>query len=273
MKTNERTLGEITAELHVLDKRGTTDALEIGALLIEAKERLAADGQSFTDWLRAEFAWSHRTADRFMRARKWSESQTADTRHSVESMLTVTALYVISAAQVPAEAQREILKLAKEQRVGGTAARTIVAEVRAEAEPPRGEPEGAEASCASELVKAIAIVLSCDSRAQSLDGVGAPDLIRAAEILTALATRLRRDDAVKLAADRAEARSATAVKVAPIVPPGEANSDTQPVQYCAMDHSAANFGRDRAMKPDLAVRIRPTEVAPADLVSTVDYAL
>jgi hypothetical protein len=42
MKTNQRTLGEITAQLHVLDKRGTTDALEIGALLIEAKERLAA---------------------------------------------------------------------------------------------------------------------------------------------------------------------------------------------------------------------------------------
>ena len=157
------------------------------------------------------------------------------------SSLTVTALYILSAEKVPAKAQREILKLAKEQRVGGTAARKIVAEVRAEAEPPSGEPKGTEASRASELIKAIAIVLSCDPRAQSLDGVGAPDLIRAAEILTALATRLRRDDAVKLAADRAEARSAiAAVKAAPIVPSVEANSETQPVQYCAIDHSTAD---------------------------------
>ena len=226
----------------MLDKRGTTDALEIGALLIEAKERLAAEGQSFTDWLHTEFAWSHRTADRFMRARKWYESQTADTRHCVESSLTVTALYVLSAAEVPAEAQRKILKLAKEQRVGGTAARKIVAEVRAEAEDaaPSGEPEGAEASPASELVKAIETLLRCDPEAQNLDGLSAPDLIRAAEILTALARRIRGDDAVKLAADRAEARSAiAAVKAASIVPTVEDNGETKPVQHCPIDHSAA----------------------------------
>ena len=242
MKTNRRTLGEITAQLHVLDKRGTTDALEIGALLIEARERLAADGQSFTDWLRTEFAWSHRTADRFMRARKWYESQTADTRHCVESMLTVSALYVISAAEVPAEAQREILKLAKEQRVGGTAARKIVSEVRAEAEDeaPSGGPEGTEASPALWLVKAIETLLRCDPEAQNLDGLSAPDLIRAAEILTALARRLRGDDAVKLAADRAEARSAiAAVKAASIVPTVEDTGETKSPQRCPIDHSAA----------------------------------
>ena len=241
MKTNQRTLGQITAELHVLDKRGTTDALEIGALLIEAKERLAADGQSFTDWLRAEFAWSHRTADRFMRARKWNESQTADTRHCVESMLTVTALYVISAAQVPAEAQRKILKLAKEQRVGGTAARKIVSEVRAETQDaaPSGQPERAEGSPASGLVKAIETLLRCDPEAENLEGLSAPALVQAAEILMALARRLRGDDSVKLAADRAEARSAmTAIKMASIVPCVEGGAETRPIQLCPIDHSA-----------------------------------
>ena len=82
---NDISLAQIAARLHMLDKRGTTDALEIGALLIEAKNRLAAvEDQSFTEWLSTEFAWSHRTADRFMRARKWYESQSADTRHCVE---------------------------------------------------------------------------------------------------------------------------------------------------------------------------------------------
>lgn len=42
MKTNRRTLGQITS----LDKRGTTDAMEIGALLIEAKEHLLAEGKT-----------------------------------------------------------------------------------------------------------------------------------------------------------------------------------------------------------------------------------
>ena len=221
MKTNQRTLGEITAQLHVLDRRGTTDAVAIGALLIEARERLAAEGQSFTDWLHTEFAWSHRTADRFMRARKWYESQTADTRHCVESMLTVTALYVLSAAEVPVEAQRKILKLAKEQRVGGTAARKIVSEVRAEAEDaaPSGESEAAEGSPALGLVMAIETLLRCDPEAENLEGLSAPALVRAAEILTALARRLRGDDSVKLAADRAEARSAmTAAKVTSVIP-------------------------------------------------------
>ena len=226
----------------MLDKRGTTDALEIGVLLLEAKKRLAAEGQSFTDWLQAQFAWSHRTADRFMRARKWYESQPADTRHSVESMLTVTALYVLSAETVPAKAQREILKLAKERRVGGTAARKIVSEVRAEAEDaaPSGERDGTEASPASGLVKAIETLLCCDPDAENLDGLSAPDLIRAAEILTALASRLRGDDAVKLAADRAEARSAmVAVRTVSVVPCVEADGETKPVQNCPIDHSAA----------------------------------
>jgi hypothetical protein len=243
--TNRLTFEQITAQLHELAKRVTTNALEIGALLIEAKKRLATtENQSFTDWLRTEFAWSHRTADRFMRASKWYENQSADTRHCVESSLTVTALYILSAEKVPAKAQREILKLAKEQRVGGTAARKIVAEVRTEAQDaaPSGEPEGAEASPASGLVKAIETLLRCDPEAQNLDGLSAPDLIRAAEILTALARRIRGDDAVKLAADRAEARSAiAAVKAASIVSTVEDTGETHPVQHCPIDQSAAEL--------------------------------
>ena len=106
---------------------------------------------------------------------------------------------------------------------------------------PAASPKGQKPRAASELVKAIETRAVLRSRAESLDGVSAPDLIRAAEILTALATRLRRDDAVKLAADRAEARSAmAAVKAASIVPCVEANGETQPVQYCAIDHSTAD---------------------------------
>jgi len=278
MKTNRRTLGQIASRLHALDKRGTTDALEIGALLIEAKEHLLAEGQSFTDWLKSEFAWSHRTADRFMRARKWYEGQHVSARHCVESGLTVSALYVISGEKAPAEAEREILKLAKKRRVGGTLARQIVAEVhaktQAEADTDGGEHVTAELpvtteyesqppgnlviareedtpSCEletadpdeapdSQFVLAIETLLGCDTEAQSLNGLDARDLIRAAEVLTALARRLRGDDAVKLAADRAEARSAlVSAKAGPDAPGTQADAEeATPAQYCPVDHSA-----------------------------------
>jgi hypothetical protein len=273
MKTNRRTLGQIASRLHALDKRGTTDALEIGALLIEAKERLATEqDQSFTNWLQSEFAWSHRTADRFMRARKWYEAQPVSTRHCVESDLTVSALYVISGENAPAEAEREILKLAKKQRVGGTLARQIVADVSAKAqveadtdsrepvaaefdaqppgdlvtageeEAPSSEVETADPEEApdSDLVLAIEILLECDPEVQSINGLNAPDLMRAVEVLTALARRLRNGDAVKLAADRAEARSArVSPKAGPHTPDVEADAgEVTPEQICPIDHSA-----------------------------------
>jgi hypothetical protein len=208
--TDHQTINQITARLHLLDKRGTTDALEIGALLIDAKERLAAEeNQSFSNWIQAEFAWSHRTADRFMRARKWHDNQPVKTRHCVESGLTVTALYVISADDVPPMAQKAILKLAQNRRVGGTAAREVIAKVRA-TEECSDPPEAAEAeeTPGSELAKAIETILACDPHAQNLNGLESPALIGAAEILCLLARRLRGNDAVQLAADRAEARSA-----------------------------------------------------------------
>jgi len=240
--TNRLTLKQITTRLHVLDKRGTTDVLEIGALLIEAKERLAAENeQSFTTWLHSEFAWSHRTADRFMRAQKWYGEQTPTTRHCVESALTTTALYVISAEGVSPAAQREILNLAKEQRVGGTRAREIVQEIRSQVEPEeKSETEKVEPASGSELINAIEAVLRCDPQTQKLSGLTASDLTRAAEILSSLARRLRGDDAVKLAADRAEARAAmTAAKAPSIVPQVQLDVEaaTQP-QYCPLDHSA-----------------------------------
>ena len=92
----------------------------------------------------------------------------------------------------------------------------------------------------SELVKAIETLLCCDPEAENLDGLSGPDLIRAAEVLTALARRLRGDDAVKLAADRAEARSAMAsVKTTTFVPRVEDGAETKPVQHCPIDHSVA----------------------------------
>ena len=205
----DQPLSQILERLHQLDKRGTTDALEVGSLLMKAKGRLDADaGQSFSDWLRGEFAWSHRTADRFMRARKWYDRQPVKTRHCVEASLTVSALYVISAENVPLAAQQEILKIAKARRVGGTVAREAVARAKA-AEVGDDPLEDTEAITPSALVKAVETILKCNPHSQELDGLSCAALVGASEILSQLGQRLRSSDVVQLAADRAEARSAT----------------------------------------------------------------
>lgn len=58
-----------------------------------------------------------------------------------------------------------------------------------------------------EFIQAIQTILDRMPQAQIVKGLIAPDLLQAADFLKSLAQRLRGDDPVKLAADRAEARS------------------------------------------------------------------
>lgn len=58
-----------------------------------------------------------------------------------------------------------------------------------------------------EFVKAIQTILDRMPQDQIVKGLIAPDLLQAADFLKSLAQRLRGDDPVKMAADRAEARS------------------------------------------------------------------
>jgi len=63
---NVRTLSEIADAVHSLER---TNIIDIGDLLIEAKEQGCERGE-WLDWLEAEFEWSADTAERFMKVAK-----------------------------------------------------------------------------------------------------------------------------------------------------------------------------------------------------------
>ncbi|HZS62897.1 MAG TPA: DUF3102 domain-containing protein [Xanthobacteraceae bacterium] len=155
---------QIATRLRALDRASTASTLETGGLLMEAKAMLRETETRFGDWLRAEVRWSQRTAERFMRARKWYDKQLAAIRHAVDSHFEPTALYLISAADPDTVAA--VVKL------GGTQARISAADVRAIMKP-KTKP-------GPKLSDAVAII--CGTNANELD----VSELKAGEILTAI---------------------------------------------------------------------------------------
>ena len=97
-----------TEEIKVLMRRTAQDVFDIGQKLSEIKTRLG-HGQ-FGNWLKAEFEWSERTAQNFIRVYESFKSENVADLH-----LSQTALYVLAAA--PEEARLEAIELAKEKAI------------------------------------------------------------------------------------------------------------------------------------------------------------
>ena len=108
-----------TTEIRDLTRRTAQDIIDIGRKLIEVKQRLG-HGQ-FGAWLEAEFAWTDRTAQRFMQvAERFGEN-----RHIVE--FAPSALYLLAAPSVPDEAREEVLRRAEQgEAITHKAAKQIV---------------------------------------------------------------------------------------------------------------------------------------------------
>jgi hypothetical protein len=117
-----RTLKVIESELRLALKRETTDIIEIGGLLLEAKKRVG-HGQ-WLPWLRSSLSLSERSASRYMGAAKFAKAQ-AKTASVADLALSPSALYLVSSGELPAEAVAAILKEAAAQRVGGERAMSI----------------------------------------------------------------------------------------------------------------------------------------------------
>jgi hypothetical protein len=79
MSNSAPALEQFAEQIRALDKNQTKDALEIGGLLIAAKE-VASDWSGFLD---REVYYSQRTADRYMAARRWYDTQPGEIRHRV----------------------------------------------------------------------------------------------------------------------------------------------------------------------------------------------
>lgn len=97
-----------TGEILTLMKRTAQDILEIGQKLIEVKTKLK-HGQ-FGAWLKAEFNWTERTAQRFMRV---AEQFSGKTDNLSELSLAPSALYLLAAPSTPEKAREEAVARAK----------------------------------------------------------------------------------------------------------------------------------------------------------------
>lgn len=90
-----------TSEIRSIMRRTAYDAIEIGQKLIEIKLRLGHG--RFIDWLGAEFDWSERTAQNYMRV--------ADKFATVADLgeIAPSALYLLAASTTPETVRQEIL--------------------------------------------------------------------------------------------------------------------------------------------------------------------
>lgn len=93
-----------TGEIKSLMRRTAQDIIEIGLKLTEVKARLGHG--SFGGWLKAEFEWSERTAQNFMRVADAFKSAT------VADLIAPKALYLLAAPSTPDEARAEALEQA-----------------------------------------------------------------------------------------------------------------------------------------------------------------
>jgi hypothetical protein len=85
-----------------LGRRVISDIVEIGRRLTDAKERLGHG--KFLTWLAAEFGWSERTAENFMRV--YDRSRKSEKFADLD--LPISALYLLAAPSTPDKALEEV---------------------------------------------------------------------------------------------------------------------------------------------------------------------
>ena len=109
-----------TNEIKTLMRRSVQDTIDIGQKLIEVKKQLGHG--RFRNWLKAEFGWSTRTANRSMQvATKFKNANLAQLE------MDVSALYLLAEPSTPNEAEKEVLELAKQgENISYAKARDII---------------------------------------------------------------------------------------------------------------------------------------------------
>jgi hypothetical protein len=101
------TLAEHAAAIRQLGKRVILDVIQIGRRLTECK-RLCGHGH-WQPWLKSEFGWTERTAERFMSVHALGLK--SDNLSNLE--LPISGLYLLAAPSTPIEARGEIIERAQ----------------------------------------------------------------------------------------------------------------------------------------------------------------
>ncbi|MFB3041776.1 MAG: DUF5131 family protein [Candidatus Poribacteria bacterium] len=102
----QRIVRQRTDEIKTRVKRTTRDLIEIGNKLVEVKHLLRHG--TFSDWLKAEFDWTERTAQRLISVAEAFKSDKLS-----DLSLAPSALYLLAAPSTPKSARREALERAE----------------------------------------------------------------------------------------------------------------------------------------------------------------
>ncbi len=123
LDTNIRMLvQQRTSEIQNLMRRTNQEIIEIGQKLTDVKAQLGHG--NFGMWLKAEFDWSARTANRFMQV---AESFKLVTVTNLD--ITASALYFLASPSTPQEARAEaFLRATNGEKINYALAKTVVSE-------------------------------------------------------------------------------------------------------------------------------------------------
>jgi hypothetical protein len=125
------------AEIRMRGRRLAEEAMEIGHILSEVRGRIP-HGQ-WLPWLKAEFAWGAKTAEKLIRVHeRFSKFEPGS--NLVALQVNLSTLYLLSRKSTPDSAVQEAVEQAKKQGITLTEAQKLVREAlpATESEPPRG---------------------------------------------------------------------------------------------------------------------------------------
>lgn len=112
-----------TGKIHSIMRKVANDLIEIGLSLIEVKAHLSHG--CFQAWLQAEFTWSERTAQNYMRVAETFKTAT------VADSIPAKVLYLLASSTTPEEARTEVLEAAATgEKITKTRAQQIIDEHR-----------------------------------------------------------------------------------------------------------------------------------------------
>lgn len=110
-----------TGKIHSIMRKVANDLIEIGLSLIEVKAHLSHG--CFQTWLQAEFTWSERTAQNYMRVAETFKTAT------VADSVPAKVLYLLASSTTPEEARTEVLEAAAAgEKITKTRAQEIIDE-------------------------------------------------------------------------------------------------------------------------------------------------
>jgi hypothetical protein len=132
-------LDRITAEIHVVLRRATKDAITAGKLLTESR-KLLGHGE-WQNWLADNFDLSYRTAINYCQAAGYVARKAKSETVADFSALAPTVLYALAAGGYNAKEEAAILAATRKGRVG----QTRVSEVCDALTPPDSEPDPPDA--------------------------------------------------------------------------------------------------------------------------------